>query len=191
MKVVAFNGSARKGGNTSVLLNTVLEEIKKEGVETELVEMAGENLQGCIACFKCLENKDRRCSVDKDSVNDYIEKMLAADAVILGSPTYFADASANMRALIERAGLVARCNDNMLKRKLGAGVVAVRRAGAYQVFSSLNAFFLISEMIVVGSSYWNIGIGKNAGEVKEDQEGLDTMRDLGINMSWLLKRSRD
>ncbi len=188
MKVVAFNGSARKGGNTAILLNHVLEEIKKGGVETELVELAGENLQGCIACFKCLERKDQRCAVDKDALNSHLEKMTAADAILLGSPTYFADASANMRALIERAGMVARCNDNMLRRKLGAAVVAVRRAGAYQVFSSLNAFFLIAEMIVVGSSYWNIGIGKNAGEVAEDGEGLDTMRDLGVNISWLLKR---
>ncbi len=188
MKVVAFNGSARKGGNTSQMLAVVLEELARAGAETELVELAGERIQGCIACYKCMERKNRRCAVETDCVNDCIEKMLAADAILLGSPTYFADVSANMKALIERCGMVARANGNMLRRKLGAGVVAVRRGGAYQVFGSLNAFFLIAEMIVVGSSYWNIGRGLEAGDVQQDREGMETMRTLGRNMAWLLER---
>jgi len=188
MKVVAFNGSARKGGNTSQLLNAVLDEIGSKSVETELVELAGKKIQGCIACYKCFDNKDKRCAVDIDVINDCIEKMLDADAILLGSPTYFADTSATMKALIERCGMVARANNNMFKRKLGAGVVAVRRAGAYHVFSSLNSFFLIAEMIVVGSSYWNIGQGKDIGDVQEDTEGMKTMKDLGENMVWLLEK---
>ena len=190
MKIVAFNGSARKGGNTAQLLTLVLDELAKAGHETELVEFSGEVIQGCIACYQCFEKKDQHCAVKKDMANICIDKMLAADAILLGSPTYFADVSANMKALIERAGMVARANGNMFKRKLGAGVVAVRRAGASHVFSSLNNFFLIGEMIVVGSSYWNIGQGREPGQVQQDQEGIKTMRDLGQNMAWLLEKMR-
>ena len=127
MKVIAFNGSARKDGNTAILLNTVLEEIKKEGIETELYQLAGKKIQGCIACYKCMKNKDKRCAVTKDIVNECIEKMIEADGILLGSPTYFADVSAGTRALIERTGYVARANDYMFKRKVGAGVIAVRQ----------------------------------------------------------------
>jgi len=188
MKIVAFNGSARKGGNTAQLLTMALDELAKAGHETELVELSGQVVPGCIACYKCFEKKDQRCGVKTDQVNDYIEKMLGADAILLGSPTYFADVSANMKGLIERSGMVARANGNMFKRKLGAGVVAVRRAGAAHVFSTLNYFFLIGEMIVVGSSYWNIGQGREPGQVQGDSEGVKTMQDLGQNMAWLLER---
>lgn len=188
MKVVAFCGSARKQGNTARLLQLALNELADEGVQTELVELAGKPIQGCIACFKCFENKDGRCVVETDIINDCIDKMRTADGILLGSPTYFADVSASMKALIERCGMVSRANGDLYRRKVGAGVVAVRRAGAIQVFNSLNAFFLIGQMIVVGSSYWNIGIGRQPGEVLNDEEGVKTMRDLGHNMAWLLQR---
>ncbi len=188
MKVIAFNGSSRKDGNTSILLNLVLDELKTEGIETEVYTMAGKPIQGCIACYKCFENKNKRCSVTKDIVNECIEKMLEADGILLGSPTYFADVSAGMKALIERAGMVSRANSDMFKRKVGAGVVAVRRAGATNVFNSMNYFFLITQMIVPGSSYWNLGIGRQPGEVKNDNEGVQTMKTLGQNMAWLLKK---
>lgn len=190
MKVVAFSGSARKGGNTAQLLNLALAELKAAGIETELVELAGQPIQGCIACYQCFKEKNQRCAVEKDVVNDCIAKMVAADGILLGSPTYFADVSASMKALIERCGMVSRANGDMFQRKVGAGVVAVRRAGAYHVFSSLNAFFLIGQMIVVGSSYWNIGIGREPGEVTGDAEGVKTMQELGQNMAWLLERVR-
>ena len=188
MKVVAFCGSARKDGNTAALLKTTLDELSNAGVETELVELAGKSVPGCIACFKCFENKDHRCAVKNDVINDCIAKMEEADGIILGSPTYFADVSASMKALIERCGMVSRANDDMLKRKLGASVVAVRRAGASHVFSTLNYFFLIGQMIIVGSSYWNIGIGRAPGEVLSDEEGVKTMKDLGTNMAWALEK---
>ena len=188
MKVIAFNGSSRKNGNTSNLLNLTLEEIDKENIETELVELAGKPIQGCIACYKCFQEKDGRCAVDKDIINECIKKMRTADGIILGSPTYFADVSATMKALIERCGMVSRANGDMFKRKVGASVVAVRRAGAAHVFNSLNYFFLIGQMIVVGSSYWNIGIGREPGEVLKDEEGVQTMKRLGMNMAWLLKK---
>jgi len=188
MKVVAINGSVRKGGNTAQLLDIALDELRREDIETELVELAGKQVSGCIACYKCFEDKNQRCAVNGDIVNEVLAKMVDADAILLGSPTYFADVSANMKAIIERCGMVGRANGNMFKRKLGAGVVAARRAGAYQVFNSLNSFFLIGEMIVVGSSYWNIGMGREKGEVQDDTEGVQTMRDLGKNMAWLLKK---
>lgn len=188
MKVIAFNGSARKTGNTTILLNFVLDELKKKKIETELIQLAGKPLQGCIACYKCFKNKDKRCAVKKDALNEYLQKMIEADGILLGSPTYFADISAGMKALIERCGMVSRANGDLLKRKVGAGVVAVRRVGAIHAFSSLNYFFLIGQMIVPGSSYWNVAIGRDPGEVKNDEEGVQTMKTLGVNMAWLLKK---
>ena len=188
MKVVAFNGSARKDGNTAILLNIVLGELQKEDIETHLIQLNGECIRGCSACMGCFRTKNKKCVIKDDHVNQYIEKMLEADAIILGSPVYFADTSANMKALIERAGMVAKANDDMFKRKAGASVAAVRRAGATHTFSSMNYFFLISQMIVVGSSYWNVGRGLAPGDVHDDKEGIQTMKNLGINMAWLLKK---
>ncbi len=188
MKVVAFNGSPRKDGNTFRLLNYALGEMEQEGITTELVQIGGKNIRGCIACYKCFENKNQRCAVDKDMLNDCIEKMLAADGIILGSPTYFADMSADLKALIERAGFVAKANGEMFKRKVGAAVVAVRRAGSVHTFDSINHFFTISQMIIPGSSYWNMGIGLEKGDADRDAEGIETMKTLGQNMAWLIKK---
>ena len=190
MKVVAFNGSARKDGNTAILVREVFRELKKAGIRTELVQFAGKKIQGCIACGKCFKNKDLRCVMKGDILNACIEKMLEADGVILASPTYFADISANMKALIERAGFVARANDDMFRRKAGAAVVAARRGGAIHAFDTINHFFFISQMIVPGSSYWNVGIGLAPGDVKRDTEGRATMKTLGANMAWLLEKTR-
>lgn len=186
MKVVAFNGSARLDGNTAILIRHVFEELKKCGIETELIQLAGKKIQGCTACYKCFSNKDKKCAITDDVVGECIKKMLEADGIILGSPTYFADCSASMKALIERCGMVARANGDMFRRKVGAAVVSVRRSGAIHTFDSLNHFFSIGQMIITGSSYWNIGIGREAKEVEKDQEGISTMRNLGINMAWLL-----
>ncbi len=188
MKVVAFNGSPRRDGNTTYLVNTVFEELKKEDIDCELVNLAGKNIHGCIACYKCVDNQDKRCSVKNDFLNDCIGKMLDADGIILASPTYFSNVTSEMKALIDRAGLVAKVNGSMFKRKVGAGVVSVRRAGAIHVFNSLNLFFLIGEMIVPGSSYWNLAIGGEKGDVRSDSEGIETMKNLGKNMAWLLKK---
>jgi multimeric flavodoxin WrbA len=188
MNVVAFNGSARKDGNTAILVNTVFRELKKAGIETEMVQLAGNKIHGCTACQKCKENKDKRCVIANDFVNDCIEMMVEADGILLASPTYFSDVSTEMKALIDRAGYVARANDHMFRRKVGAAVVAARRAGAIHAFDTLNHFFLISQMIVPGSSYWNIGFGLAPGDVKSDKEGLATMKTLGMNMAWLMNR---
>lgn len=188
MKVIAINGSARRDGNTSLLINVVFEELNREGIETEQIQLAGATLSGCKACYKCFSLKNRHCAQDKDLLNDLIDKILPAQGLILGSPTYFSDVSANMRAFIERCGLVSRANDYMLKGKVGAGIVAVRRAGGIQAFNSLFLFLHYMQMIVPGSSYWNVGIGRNIGEVLKDEEGVQTMRDLGKNMAWLMKK---
>ncbi len=187
MKVVAFNGSARKDGNTAILINYVLSELRNEGIETELVQLAGKKIHGCIACYKCMENKDEQCAVKDDIANECIRKMAEADGIILGSPTYFSDVTTEMKALIDRAGFVSRMNDFMFKRKVGAAIVAVRRAGATHVFDTINHLFLGSQMIVPGSIYWNIGVGRDKGEVEKDEEGIQTMKVLGQNMAWLLK----
>ena len=188
MKVIAFNGSARKDGNTAIMIKQVFGELEKEGIETEMIQFSGQKIHGCIACYKCFENKDQRCSVKTDIVNECIEKMLQADGIILASPTYFADVSAELKALIDRAGLVAKANDEMFARKVGAAVVAVRRGGSIHAFDSMNHFFLISGMIIPGSCYWNMSFGLDKGEVEKDEEGLRTMQILGQNMAWLLKK---
>jgi multimeric flavodoxin WrbA len=189
MKVVGFNASARKDGNTAIMIRTVFGELQEHDIETELVQLAGKTIRGCTACGKCVENQNNKCIVDNDILNECIEKMHESDGIIIGSPTYFADVTAEGKALIDRAGYVARANDHMFKRKVGAAVVAVRRAGSIHVFDSINHFFLISQMVVPGSIYWNMGIGRVAGEVKDDEEGLETMRVLGRNMAWLLEKT--
>ncbi len=186
MKVVAFNGSPRKDGNTFTMISAALAELQDAGIDTELVQLGGKAVRGCVACTKCFENLDGRCAIKSDMINDCIAKMMEADGIILGSPTYFADVTSELKALIDRAGLVARANENMFRRKVGAAVVAVRRGGAVHVFDSINHFFLIGEMIVPGSIYWNLGMGLGKGEVADDAEGMETMRQLGRNMAWLL-----
>ena len=188
MKVIAFNGSARKDGNTAILINHVFAELEDEGIGTELIQLAGKHIPGCIACYRCWEARDGQCAVKDDPVNDYIREMVEADGIILGSPTYFSDVTPQLKALIDRVGFVARANDFLLRRKVGAAIVAVRRAGATHVFDTINHFFLCGEMVVPGSIYWNIGVGRNKGEVEMDEEGIRTMQVLGRNMAWLLKK---
>jgi multimeric flavodoxin WrbA len=188
LKVVAFNGSPRKKGNTAMLIRAVLEELRQEGIETEMVQLGGRKIHGCTACGECFKNKDGRCVIDNDILNECVGKMAEADGIIIGSPTYFANVSAEVKALIDRAGFVALANGHLLRRKVGAAVVAVRRAGATNVFDAINKFFFINQVVVPGSVYWNLGVGLSEEEVKDDNEGMKTMKVLGENMAWLLKR---
>ena len=188
MKVLALNGSPRRNGNTAMLIDTVLAELQRKGIETERVQLGGKRIHGCMACYKCFEKKDMHCSVGSDMLNELVDKMVEADGIIIGSPTYFSNVSAEVKALIDRAGLVAIANGYMLRRKVGAAVVAVRRAGATNAFDAINKFFFINQMIVPGSVYWNLGIGRGEREVAADDEGMNTMRILGENMAWLLKQ---
>lgn len=190
MKVVAINGSARKDGNTTILIRRVFSVLESEGIETELIQLAGEQIHGCMACGTCRKIQNKQCKIVNDNVNLYIEKMVAADGIILGSPTYFSMMTSEMKALIDRAGFVGRSNGDLFKRKVGAAIVTMRRAGGIPTFDAINHFFLISQMIVPGSSYWNVGIGLAKGDVEKDEEGLKTMDDLGRNMAWLLKKMK-
>jgi multimeric flavodoxin WrbA len=185
MKVVAFNGSPRKDGNTTILINHVFHELEKEGIQTELVQLSGKKIHGCIACYKCFENKDQRCAVKDDIANECIEKMIEAEGIILGSPVYFTDVTAEMKALIDRAGFVSMANGGMYKNKAGAVVVAVRRSGAIHTLDTLSHFFLAGQMIIIGRG---IGVGRNKGEVEKDEEGMQAVKVLGQRMAWLLKK---
>lgn len=188
MKAVAFNGSPRKGGNTEILLREVLNVLDQKGFDTELVQVGGKKVKGCIACMKCRQEKDGRCHQENSFLNECIEKMLGADVIIIGSPVYFSDITSETKALIDVAGYALRGMGSPLKRKIGAAVVSVRRAGAIHAFDSINHFFLINEMIIPGSSYWNIGVGREKGEVLKDDEGIRTMKTLGENIAWVAER---
>lgn len=185
MKAVAFNGSPRPHGNTRRALETVLEELKPAGIETEIVQLGGLELHGCRVCLKCAEFKDRRCYGWDDGINPLLEKLYAADIVLLGSPTYFAGMTAEMKAFIDRAGLVDGHSGKPLRRKIGAAVVAARRGGATAVFAQINYFFLMKEMLVPGSTYWNFGLGAKMGDILKDEEGVETFQNLGRNIAWL------
>jgi len=188
MKIIGINGSPRRGGNTELLIKTVFEELEKEGIETEFIQLGGKLVHGCTACGKCREIKNGRCHIKNDFINEVITKMVEADGMILGSPTYFADVTTEMKALIDVAGYVTRGNGHLLRRKIGAGVVVERRGGGMHAFETLNNFFLINQMIIPGSSYWNFAFGGAPGEVLKDEEGIKTMRTLGENMAWPMKQ---
>jgi multimeric flavodoxin WrbA len=188
MKVVAFNGSPRVNGNTHQALEIVLEALRKEGIETELIDICREELKPCRACGTCGKNKDERCVMHEDLLNDHLQKMKAANGIIIGSPVYFGNMTAQTKAFIDRAGYVARANGDMFKRKVGAAVAINRRAGALDTFDEINKLFLISQMIVPGSSYWNVGTALKPGDIQSDEEGIRTLTTLGQNMAWLLKK---
>lgn len=188
IKVVAFNGSPRPKGNTFHSLKLVLEVMGEEGIEGEIIQLGGKRLAGCKACFKCFQTKDRRCVQTDDEMNHFIEKALAANGILIGSPVYFSNVSTEVKAFIDRCGMVAKANDDMLKGKVGAAVISVRRAGATFAYSAVNFFFGISQMAIPCSNYWNTGIGLNPGDVLKDQEGVETFKTLGRNMAHLIKR---
>lgn len=188
MKVIGINGSAKKDGNTAIIIKRVFSVLEKAGIETELIQLGGQPVQGCTACRACFKNKNKRCAVENEMINLCIEKMHAADGIILGSPTYFADVSAGMKALIECAGFVSMANGNLFKHKAAAAVVAVRRGGAIHAFDSINHFFQYNEMFMVGSTYWNMVYGMMAGDVEKDDEGMGNMENIGENMAFLLQK---
>ena len=185
MKVVGFNGSPRKEGNTSILIHRVFRALEKKGIETELVQLFHKRIHGCVACHKCQENKDQRCAVTDDAVNEYIEKISEAQGVVLGSPVYFMDVTPEMKALIDRVGFVFRSNGGMFRNKIGCLVAAARRTGAVHTLDTMSHFFLSMEMIIAGRA---IGVGRDKGDVEKDDEGLMLANALGKRMAWLLKK---
>lgn len=185
MKVIAINSSARKNGNTSILIDTVFKELNKEGIETEIIQLAGQVIEPCKACWTC-EGREN-CVHKKDQFQEVFEKMKEADGILLGSPVYSANVSSTMQAILERAAVIGDMNQGILKHKVGAAVIASRRGGAVNAFDTINHFFLNHEMFVAGSIYWNIGYGHMPNEVKKDTEALENMKNLGQNMAYLLK----
>ncbi len=188
MKVTAFNGSPRPNGNTALLLKKALEPIAAAGIQTEFVQVGGTNLHGCRACGACAKLKNRHWAQTDDPLNAFLDKMIESDGILLGSPSYFCGLTAEMKALIDRAGYVAAYNNRMFARKLAAGVAAHRRAGGTHVMEALNHMFLMNRMIVPGSTYWNFGVGREPGEVANDKEALANMLDLGETFVWLLQK---
>ncbi|EHJ02255.1 NADPH-dependent FMN reductase [Clostridium sp. DL-VIII] len=188
MKVVAINGSARKNGNTAIAIKRVFSVLEKHGIETELIQLSGKSISGCSSCLACYKSKNKKCVNNKDIVNECIEKMSSADGIILGSPVYFTDVSASMKAFIERSGYVAKANDYMFKHKVGVAITAVRRGGATHAFDTINHFFQWNQMFLTGSTYWNMMYGREIGEVENDSEGIVNMDNLGENMAILLEK---
>ena len=188
MKVVGINGSPRKDGNTAILIRTVFAELNEQGIETELIQLSGQTVKGCIACWKCMELKNQRCVITDDFFNECLAKMVAADGIILGSPVYSAGVTSQMKALIDRASIVLAANQGLLRHKVGAAVTAVRRGGAISAFDTMTHFLHSKEMFLVGSTYWNMVYGRDVGEVEQDREGMANMKNLGQNMAWLLKK---
>jgi multimeric flavodoxin WrbA len=187
MYALAVNGSPRQNGNTEYLLKAVLAPLNASGWTTELFQLGGKTIKGCMACGKCFEKRDRRCVNNDDCFNGLMENMIRADAIILGSPTYFTDVSAEIKALLDRSGYVSFANGRLFAGKIGAAVIAVRRGGGTHAYDSINHMFLISQMIVPGSTYWNLGYGLDRGDVATDAEGLANMRNLGAVIAWLGK----
>ena len=186
MKVLAINGSPRKGGNTEILLRKVLEPLAAAGHKTDYVQVGGTRIRGCTACGACGRLQNKRCVIEDDIFNLAFAKMLEADAIVIGSPVYFADVTAETKALIDRAGRVARTNGGLLWRKIGAAAVAARRGGAIHAVDAINHLYLANQMVVPGSTYWNFGLGRDPGDVLADEEGLANMKDLGEQIAWLL-----
>jgi multimeric flavodoxin WrbA len=187
MKALAFNGSPNKEGNTWHAIKMVAAEMEKEGIETEIVHVGNKAIRGCIACGQCVINKNEQCVLPGDEVNEWIQKMKQADGLILGSPVHYAAMGGAMKSFLDRAFYVISVNDGMLRHKVGASVVAVRRSGGLPTFDQLNNYLCYSEMLIPTSNYWNVIHGARPGEVTQDAEGVQIMRVLGRNMAWLMK----
>lgn len=188
MKVIAINGSPRKGGNTEQMLNMVLEPVIKAGIETKIIQIGGTDIHGCRGCWACTKLKNGKCAFNDDILNNILEDVFSADALILGTPSYFADMTPELKAFIDRTGVVAGSIGNPFKHKIGAAVVAQRRGGGPAIQASIHHMFLMREMIIPGSLYWNFGFGCNKGDIQTDEEARANMINLGENIVWLLEK---
>jgi multimeric flavodoxin WrbA len=187
MKVVAFNGSPNKEGNTYQAIKLVANELEKEGIETEIINVGDKSIRGCIACNQCVKNQNEQCVLPGDEVNGWIQKMKEADGIILGSPVHFSAMGGTMKSFLDRAFYVVGVNGGILRHKVGTSVVAVRRAGGIPTFNQLNNYINYSEMLMPTSNYWSVINGTTPGEALLDKEGVQIMRVLGKNMVWLMK----
>ena len=191
MKVIGVNGSMRKDGNTAILIRTIFAELEKEGIETELIQLPDMNISPCRItqgkqCLACMGKEN--CVFTDDDFHIIFEKIVEADGLILGSPVYGADITAEMKIFLDRLGLASLGNPNALRRKPGAAVAAVRRGGGMETVATMNNVMLFREMLIVGSTYWNMVYGADVGDVLKDEEGIANMKNIGENMAWLLKK---
>jgi multimeric flavodoxin WrbA len=185
MKVIGFNGSPRKDGNTNTLMGYLFREIGNEGIETELIQLSAKTIHGCIACYKCFEKRDRRCAVKDDAANDYIEMMTSAQGIVLASPSYFQDVTAEMKALIDRAGFVGLANGRMYKDKIGAALCCFRRSGGMHTIETMNHFFFSNELVIAGRA---LSVARDKGDVEKDAEGVQSAQGLGQKIAWMAKK---
>jgi multimeric flavodoxin WrbA len=188
MKVAAFNCSPREDGNTFIALNIILDELKNEGIQTELFQIGSSQIKGCRACMRCRETRDGYCSIKSDNLNQALAAMYSSEGFIIGSPTYFGSVTAEAKGFIDRAGYCCRAIESPLKGKVAAGIAIARRAGAGNVVHQIYNLFYLNQCIIPTSTYWNIGIAREKGEILEDKEGVDTFKTLGRNMAWLIKK---
>ena len=186
MKVIAINASPQKGGNTHLLLGKVCGRFQAQGIETEILSIGGKPVYGCLGCRRCFDSAAHRCVIEGDVISACTERILQADGLLLGSPTYFSDVTTEMKAFIDRIGYVTLANGNPLAGKVGAAVTAVRRAGAQHTLNTMHHLFSILQMPIATSTYWNIGYGAAAGEAAHDSEGIQAMENLGESMAWLM-----
>jgi multimeric flavodoxin WrbA len=192
MKAIAINGSPRKGGNTEVLLKRCLAGLTKHGIETEFIPLHGKSIKGCTACGWCREAKDGTCRIKDDDAHPIFAAMKEADIIVVGSPVYFGSAVPELMMLLDRAGYVFRSGqENPFSRKIGGPIVVARRAGHNFTYAQLLYWFMINDMVVPGSTYWNIAFGRTPGEVENDEEGLATIDRFAENLAWLAGKLRD
>ena len=187
MKVIAINGSPKKEGNTYHALKMVGDELLASGIEYEILHIGHKLIHGCTACGKCAENKDEKCSLGADGLNQWIQMVKAADGIIIGSPVHYSGIGGTMKCFLDRLFYVSGSNGNLLRHKVAAAVVAVRRTGGSATLDGLYHYLTYAEMIVATSDYWNVIHGRTPNEVSQDGEGVQVMRVLGKNMAWLLK----
>ncbi|MGO8693140.1 MAG: flavodoxin family protein [Rectinemataceae bacterium] len=188
MKVLGINGSPRKAGNTDYIMKVVFEILESAGIQTEMIQIGGKIVRGCNGCRLCFKNKDDRCVIADDGLNEIFPKLKGCDGILLGSPTYFSDITPEMKAFMDRSGFVSNANGGYLIHKAGASVTAVRRGGAVHSLDSMNHWLHYQQTFMVGSSYWNMVYGREVGEAQKDEEGMNTMRTLGHNMVYLLEK---
>lgn len=197
MKVVVFNGSPRKKGNTAQLCERFCGILAQEGIETEIIQVGGRMVRGCLECNHCRRTGKEECVQKDDPFNEWFEKMKEADGIVLATPVFVGNVTAEMKALIDRACYISRMRvrvqgqDNIFKHKVAVPLIAVRRAGAMQAYFNIMSWFAISDMIVPTSSYFNFAFGLEPGDVLNDPEGMKTVDDLAHNMAWVMKRVVD
>ncbi len=188
MKAIAICGSPREGGNTQTLLATCLDVLQSEGIDVEFIPLRKHTVKGCIACTTCYKTKDKTCAIKDDDFHDIFQVMQQADIIVVGSPVYFGSATSQLIALLDRAGYVSRANGDLFSRKVGGPITVARRAGQNFTYAQLLFWFMINDMIVPGSTYWNVAIGKAPGDVKQDTEGIETVQRFAQNLAWVAKK---